>query len=256
MSNNLIYTLVNFNTKEYLAMFRIFIQSLILFSKPKYELLIITDAPSKKIIENFEELKYIKKHHFLLTPTDKNLYNALLHKCDIGSFKFFNNYDKIMYLDCDIILQNDINKLFDIKIKNNILYAPKEGTLDGKYWTLNLYNKKDFENLTKLGFHSFNSGTMLFKPSEKMKEHFENVKNLALKYNGSHFYDQSFLNYYFNINKLSNTEYISKYIILFPDVNKYYPEKTIVHFAGIGRYKEKAKIMKNYLNLIITVKKI
>lgn len=255
--NNLLYTLVNYNNKEYLKMFRIFIKSLLLFSKSNYDFLIITDEPTKKIIENYDELRHMKSLHFLVTPTDKNLYNALLRKCDIRLFNNFNNYDKIMYLDCDIIVQNDINKLFnEIKIEKNKLYAPYEGTLDGKYWSLDLYTKKDFETLEKLKIHSFNSGTMIFKPNDQMKKHFENVKILARKYKGNHFYDQAFLNYYFNINKLSSTKYISNHVVLFPDITKYYPKKTILHFAGIGRYKEKAKIMSEYLNLLTSVKKM
>ena len=252
---NLVYTLVNYNTKDYIEMFKIFLKSLVYFSKPNFELLIITDDITKSKIQKIKEIKEIKKVHYLIVPFDNDLYHALLRKCDITEFKGFNDYDKIMYLDCDIIVQNDINKLFDIvKAQPNKLYAPAEGTLDGKYWTLNSYKKDDFERLRKNGINSFNSGTMLFKPSEQMKRHFQNVKKLALDYKGKHFYDQTFLNYYFNTNKISSTKYISDYVLLFPDVSKYYPYKTILHIAGIGRYKEKAKIMRKYLNDIIYVK--
>jgi len=253
---NLVYTLVNFNTRDYLEMFKVFLKSLVLFSKPDFDLLIITDNATKKDIEKLTDLKILKNVFYLTVPTDKDLYHALLRKCDIVGFQDFDKYDKIMYLDCDIIVQNDINKLFKlVKAKPNKLYAPEEGSLNGKYWTLNSYKKNDFKKLNELGIHSFNSGTMIFKPSKEMKKHFENVKKMALEYKGAHhFYDQSFLNYYFNIRNLSSTDYITDHVVLFPDTAKFYPYKTILHVAGIGRYKEKAKIMKKYLDQIIQVK--
>lgn len=42
---------------------------------------------------------------------------------------------------------------------------------------------------------------------------------------------------------------------MFPENDKFYPNKCILHFAGIGRYMEKAKIMQNYLNKLRLVKK-
>ena len=107
---NLVYTLVNYNTKDYIEMFKIFLKSLVYFSKPNFELLIITDDITKSKIQKIKEIKEIKKVHYLIVPFDNDLYHALLRKCDITEFKGFNDYDKIMYLDCDIIVQNDINK--------------------------------------------------------------------------------------------------------------------------------------------------
>lgn len=255
MNNNLIYTLVNFNNKYYISMFQIFLKSMILFSKLTFDLLIITDQKTQNIIASLKELQQFSKVHFIILQDDIDLYHALLRKCDIVLFKDFLKYTKIMYLDCDIIIQKDINILFNIiKAKPNILYAPAEGTLDGDYWKLNAYTSSDYVYLKKNGIKSFNSGTFIFIPSLIMKKHFINVKNMALSYKGEHYYDQSFLNYYFNINNSSSTKYITNNIVLFPNPTKYYPSKTLLHFAGLGKYKEKVAIMKKYLDMLILIK--
>jgi hypothetical protein len=47
-----------------------------------------------------------------------------------------------------------------------------------------------------------------------MKYHFNNVITLIKNYTGNYFYEQSFMNYYFNLNNLTNTEYLNNYIAI------------------------------------------
>jgi lipopolysaccharide biosynthesis glycosyltransferase len=185
------------------------------------------------------------------------LYHALLNKCEIANYKEANKYKKIMYLDCDIIVQCDLTELLkNIPIKPDLLYAPAEGTLTGEYWYLNAYKDSNIERLEKDKVKSFNSGTFIFIPTKTFLTHFKNVKKLGETFKGEkHFYDQSFLNYYFNINNLSSTDFITDMVIIFPDPEKFYPNKCILHFAGLGRYMEKSKIMKKYLKMLKLVKK-
>jgi lipopolysaccharide biosynthesis glycosyltransferase len=166
-------------------------------------------------------------------------------------------YNKVLYLDCDIIVQADLMELFKkLPIEKNVLYAPQEGTLDGTFWYLDKYTNSNIARLTSEGTKSFNSGTFMFVPTNKFIKHFENVKNQGEQYTGKkHFYDQSFFNYYFNINNLSSTAFISDATRIFPESDKYYPNKYIIHFAGIGRYLEKTKIMKRYLNNLLKINK-
>lgn len=46
--------------------------------------------------------------------------------CRIFIPRIFPNYDKVLYLDCDIIVKGDISKLYNIDIGNNILGAASE----------------------------------------------------------------------------------------------------------------------------------
>jgi lipopolysaccharide biosynthesis glycosyltransferase len=259
---NLLYVLVNYNTKYYLDIFKIFLKSLILFSKTRdFDFLIICDDKAYNSLKDFGELKLFHKHYFLKVPIDTDLKFALLRKFDISKFKHFNEYEKIMYIDVDIIVQNDILDIINnVPAQDNILYAAKEGEVDGPYWYLNTYKNSNIKKLKDEHINSFNSGMFLFKATEEMKTHFKNVKKFSLNYynkpHKNHFYDQSMMNFYFNMKRLANTDYFNDIYLMFPDTTKFYNNKTILHIAGIGRYKEKANIMNNYLDLIIKNKRL
>ena len=163
-----------------------------------------------------------------------------------------------MYVDCDVLVQRDLMDVFkNTPINKGVLYAPAEGTLKGKFWYLDAYKESNVARLTKEGTKSFNSGTFMFIPTKTFLKHFENVKLFAMNYKGKeHFYDQSFINYYFNINGISSTKYISDVVKIFPEKEMYYPKKYIIHFAGIGRYLEKTKIMNEYLDKLLKLNQL
>jgi hypothetical protein len=94
----------------------------------------------------------------------------------------------------------------------------------------------------------FNAGQFLFKNTLKMKKHFENIIWLTKAWGGYYFYEQSFLNYYFNVKtKLTSNE------ILHPvtKLNNYrgdafHPYVSIVHITG-GMLRDKVLGMRNAL---------
>lgn len=254
MTKYLLYILVNFKTDYYLEMFKLFLKSVVTFGNVSaLDLLIICDNGThdkinslRSISSNLKQFSNVFFHHI---PKDNNLQHALMRKFSVIEFEGYMNYQKIMYLDIDVLVRDDIIKVFDkVPVRNNTLYATKEGEIDEKYWYLNTYKNSNIQKLKADGVKGFNTGLFMFKPSEAMKTHFQNVRDLAANYTGKYsFYDQSFANYYFNINKLVNTRYMNDIYVMFPNEEQDYPDKIILHFAGIGRYTEKAAIMKKYL---------
>jgi Glycosyl transferase family 8 len=254
VSRDLVYTLVTFDPTLYVNLIKIFLRSICLFSSRDFDILIITDCKTHRLIESLPEAKALSLL-YLDVAVDDDLFHALLRKLDIVNFGDFLKYRKILYLDCDIIVQHDLCRIFrEVKAVSNVLYAPEEGTHDGKFWTLGLYRPIDFIEMKKRGIKSFNSGTFLFIPTREMLGHFKNVKRMAETFRGSHFYDQSFLNYYFNIRGMSSTRYISQFVKMFPDRSRYYPNKTLIHFTGIGDRKSKPGVMKDYFSKVIKIK--
>lgn len=252
MTKHLLYTLLTFNRKSYIQMFELFLQSILLSSNLKhFDFLVICDKETENTIKQLLIIKHFPNMLYQTIPKSKTLYDALLHKCDIYRFKNVPEYDKVLYLDCDIIVSKNLDKIFELPIQENVLYAPKEGKLTQKFWYSDLYKNSNIRALKNENVKSFNSGTFMFIPSKTFLQHFENVQQLAKQYKGTqHFYDQSFFNYYFNIHRLSSTEYISNVVKIFPEKNKHYPRKCIIHFAGIGRYAEKTQLMRDYLRLL------
>lgn len=251
MNKNLVYTLINYDYTEYISMFKIFLQSILDFSDESFDILLVCSPRAHKALKTLPEIKRnMKRFIFHETKESANLFDALIAKCDIIHVPDVTKYDKVMYIDCDIIVQHNLGTLFKkAHMKPERLYAPAEGTVDGKYWYLDMYKESNIKRLKDSGIRSFNTGTFMFIPSSTMLKHFDNVKELALSYRGQqHFYDQSFMNYYFNMRRMVDTSFLTKYVVMFPDHTKYYPNKTFLHFAGLGRYKEKSRMMKGYLN--------
>lgn len=251
----LLYTLVNFRSKPYVAMLKQFLKALIAFSDlSKFDLAIITDASTLDSIKNIPDLIHFSSTSYVIVQENASLETALFRKFDITKHPNYMSYDKILYLDCDIIVQDDIVKLFrSVKTDPNKLYVAQEGDLSEYYWRINAMKDSNIEKMKSEGIQSFNSGTFIFKPSPEMKKHFEKAKQFGLDYLRKHafFYDQPIFNYYFNKYRIAAiSPYLSRKLKMFPDTTKYYPDKMLMHISGIGRYKQKATIMEKYLAFI------
>lgn len=181
----------------------------------------------------------------------KKYETAYSARLDIFDYDKINDYDKIIYIDTDIIITGNINLLFD-KIIDDKLYAVKEGNImcDTNYWGRYLFDS-DTKNCD-----AFNSGTMGFFNSEKMKTGFECVKNLINKeismYGKTKFYDQPIIVYYFISNDLYNNNDFNNLVSLHAGIDKVYDDIIINHFSGdMGHREKKLEKMKYFYNILL-----
>lgn len=248
----LVYTLVNFRVEYYIKIFQVFAQCLAMFSDNTFELCVITERPSLQAIK--DTLKdFPAPTSFVLIPKDKTLEHALLRKFDITRHPRYLEFDKILFLDSDILVQDNIIKLF--KAVNTLpdkLYVVQEGDLEEQYWYHSAYKPGDIAQLRKENIQSFNSGIFLFKPSENMRQHFEQAKKFGIEYKGPRvFYDQSVFNYYFNMNRIAIiSPYMTRKLRMYPK-DRYYSTKMFIHIANMSLYKVKADLMKEYMKKLI-----
>jgi len=95
--------------------------------------------------------------------------------------KYKDKYNRILYLDTDIIVKGDLQNIFDLCIQDK-LYVLEEGTIasDSDFWGKSLFvDAGDLEVYTNKGTAfstAFSSGILLFNNSEKMKNFFSAVK--------------------------------------------------------------------------------
>jgi len=117
MCRYLIYTLVCYQS-QYVDMFKVFLQSLLSFSDcSAFDLCIICDDVSAKVLKTLKILEHFNTY-YLITCKYKNLFDVLLCKFDIVQHPNFLDYDRVLYLDSDIVVQKNIMDLFaQVRVK-------------------------------------------------------------------------------------------------------------------------------------------
>ena len=244
MSKNLIYSCV-FTNEKYLNLLELLLKSYIEFGKPdnNIDYLVISNKVYEKKILNLFEKYNIRGNIWLIS--DNSFVTALCSRLFIFDYKNINNYNKILYLDTDILITNNLKNIFNFDMEN-ILYVLKEnGTTDGPYWGKELFGN----NNPKAS--AFTSGILLFNNDESIKKLFRDIIN-HINYNITnklvlpHCLDQAFIVYHCVIKKMYNNEKLIGMVVNNP---KNLDKQIISHFpGGVGHYESKIDKMTQFYN--------
>jgi lipopolysaccharide biosynthesis glycosyltransferase len=125
---------------------------------------------------NIIKQNYLFNHEtikFEINDTYDTIDKACKARLNIFNFTSLSNYDKILYLDTDIIVKDDINKVFNV-CKEDILYVLEEGEIDSihSHWGSVLFGNEVNNYEDKSGF---TSGILLFNNCEKIKHLFNKI---------------------------------------------------------------------------------
>jgi predicted O-methyltransferase YrrM len=238
-------------------MFLKFFESLYLFGNVQWdntELLIYTckefkeEILSTPLFKSFEDSKNRPQIRFELNEFKNSIDSACKARLDLFEFNL-DKYSKILYLDTDILIQEDIQKVFDIlDIKDNQtdgkIYAVAEGSVnnDTDWWGKSLFTQEELEMYVSTSKNiAFCSGTLLFHNNMKTKLLFRKINTLILnRPNVCNFHDQPYIVYAaFKENAYDNT-------LLSPLVGE---SGVINHFnGGPGAFAHKLANMGDHLN--------
>jgi len=237
-----------FNQEKYVDMFFLFLESLLLYGNldNNTKILIYTSTVFMNIIKKnylFDETKIIFEINDLYNDIDKSCKSRL----DIFNFSSISTYKRILYLDTDIIIKNDINNVFNI-CNDNILYVLEEGDLlndINNFWGRILFDNEvnNYNDTT-----AFTSGILLFNNCVEIKDLFNKINDDIINrpYNFLT-YDQPYIVYNsFKYNLFNNK--LLKLLAVNND-NNIYSDKVIHHFpGGPGVYQHKIDAMTEFLN--------
>ena len=178
---------------------------------------------------NINIIKTENKYKNIINNNNK-VTNAALLKFSIADI--LSNYNKVLYLDSDTIILNDLSDLFFTDISEKYAGVIKD-----------LYAMKHDQEHINLGIEKyFNSGVMLL--NTKILR-YENISKKLIEYklnSKSHYVDQNSFNYIFN-NKVkflspkynyitSNFIYTKEEVENFFETNINYDDIDIVHFSN------------------------
>jgi len=238
-----------FNEENYVKMFLILLESINIYGNldENTDILVYTSTIFMNIIKESQWFIH-NKIKFEINDTIDNIDKACKSRLDLFKFSCIVNYEKILYLDTDILIKNDISKVFDCSTQD-VLYVLEEGLLtdnDGHYGGETLFNKEEIINYKDIT--AFSSGILLFNNCTKIVDLFNKINNDIINrpYNFS-CYDQPYIVYNaFKYNLFDNK--LLKTLIVNND-NNVFSNKVVHHFpGGPGIYKKKIDKMTIFLN--------
>jgi lipopolysaccharide biosynthesis glycosyltransferase len=235
MKKNLIYLCASYS-KGFIECLDVFCKSLVYNTKNDIDFLLLCD---KSFIEKCDSIlkKYPKINYKIHGFEDAaNRDDAFPRKLRVFECDYIKEFENLLYVDMDCIFNGDVYSLIDKDIQDDMLYVYYEHDINSHniiYWTLpGYYSVIDKYNIMKSGKKPFNSGLFYIKSSEIMKKHFNNVLDLIKNWKKEHYWDQSFMNVYFNkLLKTDGSLFTKENYKLFA-ANDIKQNETILHFCG------------------------
>ena len=188
--------------------------------------------------------KFMPSNHIYITKAD-------LFKFNLASI--FEKFDKILYLDCDVIVNKDLSQLYNHNLDNKYALVVEDILIQ--------QDKKDIK-----GFY-FNNGVLLLN-LEKMRKDNTALKLLFYKYfiARDRFMTQDSFNFVFGKNVYvasaqynlvtlrftkENEKYLYNYLKIdknkYPKLSDYVEDSAIIHFAGYNKPWEDSNIQWGYI---------
>ena len=234
-----------FNQNEYVDMLFMLLESIFIYGQldDTIEILVYTSTQFMNRIK--QSHLFNDKIKFELNDKYNSIDSACKARLDLFSLGSISNYNKVLYLDTDIIIKDDLKQIFDACILD-VLYALEEGEIDSEtdYWGKSLFGD-EVENYPDK--RAFSSGILLFNNCESIRNLFSNINEDIIKRpNRFECCDQPYIVYNaFKCNLYDNKSLKSTAInnCNDPSVNK-----VIHHFpGGPGIHQDKIQNMKKFL---------
>ena len=203
---NLIFITLFFN-ENYIKLLYLLLESLYIYGNlsTNIDIIIYTSTKFSEII--MKSNLYINKISFRINNNYNSVSDACFSRLDLFTLNGIDKYEKILYLDSDNLIINDINKIFNLALEDKI-YAKMEGYIDARIdehfndnffsdcWGNSFFSNElsKYDDLT-----AFSSGVLLFNNCQNIKDLFQKINdhvNYDKNNNKLHeFFDQPYFVY-------------------------------------------------------------
>ena len=211
-----------------------------------YDILVMCDKDYE------QHIRHLPITHIFTTGFNPATNLVSMRKLEVFNFPCINDYNKVLFLDCDIVIGGSLEHVFDSIDDPGRLHVYCENTEisshESSFFSLLTYDSQDLEAFERNGIHVFNTGHFGFHVTAEMREHFNNVMSSIEKHTDHPFmYEQPFMNVYFNrlqITKNSLQGFVSFHIVC-DGMTAIPHHNTINHFANAyAGHEEKLCYMK------------
>jgi lipopolysaccharide biosynthesis glycosyltransferase len=181
---------------------------------------------------------------FEIDDAINNLDMACKSRLNLFDLKKSDNFDKFLYLDTDIIIKDEINKVFDLCVDDK-LYCLQEGVINDIYHGKGLFESEPEDSYKDLS--AFTSGILLFNHCAPIIDLFKTIKKDIIDRPGNSLcFDQPYIIYNaFKLKLYENQTLKSVAVNNDEDVDS---DKVIHHFPGLtGKYCIKMNKMERFM---------
>ena len=223
------------------------------FNPDTTDLLLIT-SPNliNDIVEKTSNLSVSLKIN-IVTLNISEIMNAACSRLLIFNVVNLENYDKLLYLDTDILINSNINKILDLSIDDDKLYVGAEMTLDSYFHGKQFYSDPPQVDLTQ---PAFSSSVLYFKNSPKIKELFKQINKhiyedtIVNKNQPPGCLDQPYIVYNAAICNMYDTTLINQYIAGIGGLEEIAEDRVVIyHFkGGLGDSQNKKERMEIFIS--------
>lgn len=245
---NLVFFTLNYNI-DYIHLFLYCLRSIVnKDNSDAFDLLVICPVRFESLINDFITAQDIDLKGFNLmfhhVDESNDGIDASMNKLKIYQFEGIDAYGKVLFLDSDIIAKEPISELFNLELDENKIHSAIHRASDHlhstKYHSLVEYDLFKMNEFRDKEIYAFNAGQYLFVNSARMMHHMYNVDWLTRVWPDEYFFEQAFLNHYFNWFCISDVSLLERYVKFLSVhlwdkadiVSQYKLSYSIIHFAG------------------------
>lgn len=249
---NLIYCCVFYN-KDYFKLLDLLLKSMKLYSTQTFDFLVMTSPEFEPEVKKLAKELNLELNIFCLDF--KTIFQAACARLFIFDYPEISRYEKLLYLDTDIIIKGDLAPLLALPIEDLL-----HGISSGNIWSQSFGSQFfDFRTIDR-NLAGMNSGTLLFLNSENMKNLFGRMNNHIQQFTDEgkevpYCMDQPFINFHAIKDSLYNNQILNPLVSLFEGDDKVdnYATSVICHFSyPIGNFGHKFHRMCNFLTKILS----
>jgi lipopolysaccharide biosynthesis glycosyltransferase/SAM-dependent methyltransferase len=225
-----------FCKKDYVTMFKMLLFSIrSSTSLESVDIVVLTDKTLESSVKKVAADLYLTIHTMIVDGITTG-HQASSAKLKIFEYQPIYSYERVLYLDTDILVQHDLAPLLTMPLED-ILYAVKGGPngidyLHGSWF----FDDKEMMKITE----PFNAGAFIFQPTESIYTLFQHTQHhiqcfFDMNLPHPYCYEQPFMNYHFIKANRYNTKALQNHIHLdHPTINTpLIPIKdiTMVHYV-------------------------
>lgn len=255
-SRNLIYCCVFYN-KDYFRLLELLLKSMKIFSTlDSFDFLVMTSPEFVPLVQGIGRTLNLDIKTF--TQNFSTIFQAACARLFIFDYPEIKGYEKILYIDTDIIIKSNLDPIFDLPIQD-LLYGIESGTISSLSFGGQFF---DFENSEiKREMPGINSGTLLFLNSKTIQELFSRIRLHVESFTREgntppYCMDQPFINFHAISNSLYDNSLLNPLVSLFEgnDTVLNYNSSSICHFSfPIGNFGHKFSRMSDFLSKTLSI---